>query len=148
MNVMTRFAHARTACLAVFVGAMALALFASPATGAPSCAQRVIDDWSDNGRIDQIYQLHCYEGALQAIPVDLRDYTNAADIIERALTDAVRQRSSVGIADVGSQAAEVDTSGASALPLPLLILVGVSLTVLAAGAAGYFSRRRRSDLSA
>lgn len=148
MNAMTRFTHARTACFAVIVGALALGLFASPAAGASSCAQRVIDDWSDNGRIDRIYELHCYEEAIQAIPVDLRDYTNAADVIERALTAAVRQQSSSGIANVGSQATEVDTSGASALPLPLLILVGVSLTVLAAGAAGYFSRRRRTDPSA
>lgn len=148
MDVMNRFVHAWTACFAVIVGAVSLALFAGSAAGATACAQRVIDDWSDNGRIDRLYELHCYEEAIQAIPVDLRDYTNAADVIGRALTTAVRQRSSAGIYDAETQAAEIDTSGASALPLPLLILVGASLAVLAAGAAGYFSRRRRGDPSA
>jgi hypothetical protein len=145
MDVMNRFVHAWMACFAVIVGTVSLALFAGSAAGAAACAQSVIDDWSDNGRIDRLYELQCYEEAIQAIPVDIRDYTNAADIIQRALTSAVRQRSSAGIDDAGSQPPEIDTSGASALPLPLLLLVGASLAVLAAGAAGYFSRRRRGD---
>jgi hypothetical protein len=35
----------------------------------------------------------------------------------------------------------VDTSGPSSLPIPLLILGGLALLLLAAGAAGYLSRR-------
>jgi hypothetical protein len=106
----------------------------------------VIADWSDNGRIDRLYSLRCYEEAIDTIPVDLRDYTNAADVIERALTEASRQQPPVGGVPSGTaQAApDVDTSGASSVPLPLLALVGISFVVLAGGVAGKLSRRRAS----
>lgn len=45
----------------------------------------------------------------------------------------------------GSEAAgEVDTSGPSSLPIPLLILGGLALLLLAAGGAGYLSRRAQA----
>lgn len=40
---------------------------------------------------------------------------------------------------------EVDTSGPSSIPVPLLVLGGLSLLLLAAGGAGYVSRRARTD---
>lgn len=43
---------------------------------------------------------------------------------------------------------EVDTSGPSAVPLPLIVLAGLALLLLAAGGAGYLNRRaetRRID---
>ena len=91
MAVMDHIARASTACLAVIAGALALVAFTGTATAATPCAQRVIDDWSDNGRIDRVYRLQCYEEAIDGIPVDLRDYTNAADVIGRALTAAARE---------------------------------------------------------
>jgi hypothetical protein len=45
----------------------------------------------------------------------------------------------------GPQAApEVDTSGPSSVPVPLLVLGGLSLALLAAGGLGYVSRRRQA----
>lgn len=41
----------------------------------------------------------------------------------------------------------VDTSGPSALPIPLLILGGLALLLLAAGGAGYLSRRAQARRS-
>lgn len=41
-------------------------------------------------------------------------------------------------------ASDVDTSGPSSLPIPLLILGGLALLLLAAGAAGYLSRRAQA----
>ncbi len=38
----------------------------------------------------------------------------------------------------------VDTSGPSAVPIPLLVLGGMSVALLAAGALGYLSRRRQA----
>jgi hypothetical protein len=147
MHAMNRFARAAIASLAVIAGASALLLFAGSAAAAAPCAERLIADWSDNGRIDRLYPLDCYQAAIDAIPVDLRDYTNAADVIGRALTAATRQQPPTGGAAsstvVAKAAPDVDTSGASSLPLPLLVLVGVSFVVLAAGAAGHVSRRRR-----
>ncbi len=39
---------------------------------------------------------------------------------------------------------DVDTSGPSSIPIPLLVLGGMSLALLAAGALGYISRRRQA----
>jgi hypothetical protein len=39
----------------------------------------------------------------------------------------------------------VNTSAPSSVPLPLYILAGIALALLAAGAVGYVSRRRRVD---
>jgi hypothetical protein len=45
----------------------------------------------------------------------------------------------------GQQAAPaVDTSGPSSVPIPLLVLGGLSLALLAAGGLGYLSRRRQA----
>jgi hypothetical protein len=144
---MNRFTRAAIASLAVIAGTTMLPAFAGSAAAAAPCSERVIADWSDNGRVDRLYPLRCYEEAIDTIPVDLRDYTNAADVIGRALTDASRQQAPVGgsaVSDSPSEAApDVDTSGASSLPLPLLVLVVVSFIVLAGGAAGHFSRRHR-----
>jgi hypothetical protein len=142
---MNRFARAAIASLAVAAGTSLLPAFSGSAAAAPPCAERVIADWSDNGRVDRLYALHCYEEAIDSIPVDLRDYTNATDVIERALTAASRQQPPVGGSPVAASqpTPEVDTSGASSVPFPLLLLVGISFVVLAAGAAGHLSRRRR-----
>ena len=50
----------------------------------------MLGDWSDNGRIDRVYALPCYEEAIATLPTDIRDYTNASDVIDRAMTTAVR----------------------------------------------------------
>ena len=113
----------------------------APAGAATPCAERVIADWSDNGRIDGVYALECYEAAIDAIPVDLRDYTNAADVIARALTVASRQdraerRRPVRALRPLEAVPAADTSSASSVPLPLILVVVVSVLVLAAGLGG------------
>jgi len=49
-----------------------------------------------------------------------------------------------GTESVPSAAPNVDTSGPSSVPIPLLILGGLALLLLAAGAAGYLSRRAQA----
>jgi hypothetical protein len=133
----------------------------------------VLADWFDNGRIDRLYPLHCYEEAIDAIPDDLRDYANAEEIISRALQAAVSGDLDPGGPDPtpggpgdpgdpgsggpgdpndpndpsggGSEATpDVDTSGPSSIPIPLLVLGGMSIALLAAGGLGYLSRRRNA----
>jgi hypothetical protein len=60
-----------------------------PALGAP-CATALIQDWSDNGRIDRVYAPSCYPAAIAALPEDVRAYGTAAEDIERALRDRAR----------------------------------------------------------
>ena len=130
------------------------------------CGDKVLADWFDNGRIDRLYQAHCYEEAIDAIPRDLRDYANAEEIISRALQASLRGKLDPGGDDPtpgdggggtptpgpgdptdptdpgGTAAPEVDTTGISSVPIPLLVLGGMSIALLAAGGLGYLSRRR------
>jgi hypothetical protein len=134
---------------------------------ASECGDKVLSDWFDNGRIDRLYQAHCYEEAIDAIPADLRDYANAEEIISRALQASLRGELDPGgddptpgddpggtpgtpgpsdptdPTDPGTEATpDVDTTGISSVPIPLLVLGGMSIALLAAGGLGYLSRRR------
>jgi hypothetical protein len=140
-----------------------------PAMATP-CGEKVLADWFDNGRIDRLYDLHCYEDAIDAIPNDLRDYANAEEIISRALQAAVNGDLDPGGPDPSpndpsspdsdvppggtpgdpsnpnSEAApDVDTTGLSSVPLPLIVLGAMSLALLTAGGVGYLRRRNATD---
>jgi hypothetical protein len=161
--------------------AIAAAVLAAPAPAAKdrSCAERVVDDWYDNGRVDYVYPLKCYRQAIKILPPDVKDYSTAKEVIERALADATHRprvtkptpiedvpckkgercidppsggasggsggdgegssdaNGSGGSADPGG----TDTSGPSSVPIPLIVLGGLALLLLAAGSAGYLARR-------
>jgi hypothetical protein len=135
---------------------------ASPAGAATPCGKKVLGDWFDNGRIDRLYPLNCYEEAIDAIPPDIRDYADAQDVITRALQAALHGKLAAGSSDPspdgtgangganggdGSSAQGapgVDTSSPSSVPIPLLVLGGMSIVLLAAGGIGYYSRRRQA----
>jgi hypothetical protein len=151
----------------VLLVAVASVALAAPGTAlASECGDKVLADWFDNGRIDRLYQAHCYEEAIDSIPADLRDYANAEEIISRALQASLRGELDPGgndptpgdnsggppgtpgpgggtPPDPGTEATpEVDTTGISSVPIPLLVLGGMSIALLAAGGLGYLSRRR------
>jgi hypothetical protein len=153
--------------LVVLASTFAALTVAGPAGAATPCGNKVLADWFDNGRIDRLYPLHCYEDAIDAIPDDLTDYSDAEEVISRALQSALRGQLAPGGPDPspgdstddpsgsgggsggssdpngGSEALpEVDASGPSSLPIPLLVLGGMSVALLAAGGLGYLSRRR------
>ena len=161
--------------IAALAAALVAALAAAPPAGAASkakCAKEVIADWYDNGRVDKIYPLHCYREAIKILPVDVRDYSSARDDILRALAYAQQGKPDPG--DSGSNGkperqperprrrpgrpgggnpgdpgeSPVDTSGPSAVPIPLIVLAVIATLLLVLGAAGYFTRRaagRRAD---
>jgi hypothetical protein len=124
---------------------------------ASKCGDQVLADWFDNGRIDRLYKLHCYEDAIDAIPSDLRDYANAEEIISRALQAAVDGKLAPGGPDPspndpaagnddpdspdGEVAPDVDTTGISSVPIPLIVLGLMSAGLLTAGGLGYLRRR-------
>ena len=137
------------------------------------CGDKVLADWFDHGRIDRLYPVHCYEDAIDSRPDDLRDYADAEQVISRALQSALRGQLAPGgrdpspgdSADGGTivsgsggpddpngsgtgggevAAPEVDTSAPSSVPIPLLVLGGMSVALLAAGGLGYLSRRRQA----
>jgi hypothetical protein len=149
-------------------------LVAAPPAGAAAkpCARAVVDDWYGDGRVDKIFPLHCYQEAIRSLPVDVLDYSNAKEDILRALQFARQNKPDPGPTGVGGTptgtdgggatsgpgdpndpgdpsggenvASPVDTSGPSSVPIPLLILGGLALLLLAAGGAGYLSRRAQA----
>lgn len=180
----TRSARAFAALIALLAGGLVALMFAGTATAATPCGKKVLADWFDNGRIDRLYPLHCYEEAIDAIPDELRDYADAQEVIERALQAALRGDLAPGGRDPtpgdgnpgdnddqngpnnpnnpsnpnnpggsndpsnpssGPEATpDVDTSGPSSVPIPLIVLGGMSVALLAAGGLGYLSRRRQA----
>ena len=122
---------------------------ASGARAATPCAQAVLADWQDNSRIDRVYDLPCYGDAINAIPDDLRDYTDAADVIARAFQRVTGRGLEVRTPQ-GRQteilppatAPPVNASSPSSVPVPLLVLAAMSLVLFTAGGLGYVARRR------
>jgi hypothetical protein len=144
---------------------------APAASAAPSCGRQVIDDWYDDGRIDGSYQLHCYDDAIEILPRDVRDYSSAKEDIQRALQRKLRGEAeppattdpspenptateptettstppsdgpSDPPTDTVANAPLADGDSASSIPLPLLILAGLALLLVAGGSAGYLIRR-------
>jgi hypothetical protein len=164
---MTRTAPALTSLLVLVLAALAgLTFTGTAAAKGTKCGEQIVADWFDNGRIDRLYPLHCYEEAIDAIPKDIRDYADAADVINRALQAALNGHLDPGGPDPtpgknrpveggkgGNQkdengnaqaSGQIDTSGPSSVPIPLLVLGGISLALLAAGGYGYVSRRRQA----
>ena len=150
--------------------AASLSVVASAGAATP-CGKKVLADWFDNGRIDRLYPFNCYEEAIDAIPPDIGPYSDAEDVITRALQSALDGHLAPGGKDptpgdgnsgsgngsnggsggnggTGSgdptAAPEVDTSSPSSVPIPLLVLGGMSVALLAAGGFGYVARRRQA----
>ncbi len=158
--------------LVALVALTTLAAAPGASAKAKTCGEKVVDDWYGDGRVDEIFPTHCYLDAIRSLPVDVKDYSNAEEDIRRALAYARQHKPDPGPAGgpaptatgpvaeppttttggpgsdtTGSDtvaAPGVDTSGPSSVPIPLLILGGLALLLLAAGGAGYLSRRAQA----
>jgi hypothetical protein len=141
---MNRFPRARHARFAVIAGALTLVFSAAPAAADSACSERVLADWSRDERIDRLYALSCYEEAIEALPADIRDYTDASEVIERAQARAVRARQVAGefTGPPGVSAADAPSAGASSFPAAPLVGGAVALAVVLAGGVAYLARRR------
>src|SRR5207248_2401343 len=121
---------------------------------------------------DQTYPRHCYDDALNHLPADVETYSSAHDDILRALQSAVAKgrrtghrvgantliapppavakrgggktetgRKSKGLSKLADK---LDPGSASSLPLPLLVLGGLALVLVAAGGTGVVVKRIQS----
>ncbi len=79
--------HPRRLLLAAAVAALCVVAVPSVANAAP-CWQRVISDWTKDGKIDGHYSPHCLRQAYKNTPEDLRDYSGILDDINAALIAA------------------------------------------------------------
>jgi hypothetical protein len=124
---------------------------ASPSLAAQPCWRDVIDEWTDKQRVSSTYPIKCYNQALENLPNDIEDYTDAADQIAQARQDAlrgddVRFPSGAGDDDpndggpIGS-VLDSGTGDSGSIPLPLVILGILAALLMAAGGAGLLARK-------
>jgi hypothetical protein len=156
--------------------ALAAAAFGVGTARASSCSSALIKDWYVDGRIDQTYPVHCYREALREIPEDQLVYGTLRDDLTRALQDVIRDHNGhvtpmtpvpgaggdggPGNPSGGSGkhdegffhwlASKIGPSTADSVPVPLLVLGGLALALIAAaaisfGARRYQARRARPD---
>jgi hypothetical protein len=130
------------------------------ASAKSSCWRQILNEWTDDRQISTNYPLHCYSEAIAHVPEDLLVYTDIELDINAARQQAARHtRRLQGSSNPPSQAerqrdpdAGLFTQGfdklgpnnADSMPLPLIILGGMALLLVAAGAAGLISRRFRN----
>jgi hypothetical protein len=156
--------------LLTLLGVVVVFVAAGPAAAATPCGKKVIDDWYD-GRIDGTYPLHCYDDAIDQLPGDLEVYSSAPEDITRALQARLRNEkppandtppptnadeqdeqdeqdeetsttaTPVPKGDDGLPPGSAASENASSVPLPLLLLAGLALLLVAGGVAGYVVRR-------
>ncbi len=140
---------------------------APPAAAQTPCWRQIINDWLDNEAINKTYPLQCYGDAIKHIPDDLRAYSSIVDDIANARQQLARnvrvpaahKPTSARRANKPSQTAtkadppkkyftdafnKVGPRNADSIPLPLIILAGLALILIAAGGAGLVSRRLRA----
>jgi hypothetical protein len=144
------------------LAALSLGVNTAAAKQKPACWKQLLTDAYD-GRIDRTYAVHCYHEAINHIPEDSLIYGDLKDQINRALFNAVGSLRAKGV-NVGPNtllpsedgrdlqnrkrhrgffAALSDKIGpgnGSSIPLPLLVLAGLGLLLIAAAGASFTAR--------
>lgn len=150
--------------------ALALMVGAKPAAAKTPCWKQVVNDWVEDSRIDRTYPRQCYSDALKNVPNDVKDYSSFEEDIQSALQRVSRVNRSLsgtgggiptqpenptprlGTADEPEPRPEYfqqafDKLGpreADSMPIPLIIMAGLALLLVAAGAGGLITRRFRA----
>jgi len=154
----------------VLLTALATALSACGSSAAATpCWKQVLSDWTATQRVKTTYPISCYDQAMKNMGPDLRYYSDAPDAIlaakQTALTKQARHLTILGGSQNGngtgngggggagptdpggggpqspaSAILNAGPSSADGLPLPLLLVAGLAILLLAAGAVGVANR--------
>jgi hypothetical protein len=132
------------------------------------CSNALIHDWYVDGRVDQTYAVHCYREALKNIPEDQIVYGSLRDDLTRALLAVTRDNGGnvppdtmVPPAPGGGGGDGTSSSGhdesffgrlakalgpdtADSIPVPLLVLGGLALLLIAAAGVSFAARRMQA----
>jgi hypothetical protein len=154
------------AMLALLALVVAAGVAVPEADAAKPCWRELINDWYD-GRIDKAYPVSCYRQAIKNLPPDVETYSSAPDDLERALQNAMRQNGgrmpalippsdegrsidggALGSGGGGSPPDDehgvldaFEPANADSIPVPLLVLAGVAMLLLAAAGTGFVAKR-------
>jgi hypothetical protein len=159
----------------VVTAAAVAGAFGVGAAHASTCSDALIHDWYVDGRIDNTYQVHCYREALKDIPEDQIVYGTLRDDLTRALENVIRDHrghvtpatlvpgggngggpggpngTGTGKHDKGFfhwLAKKIGPSSADSVPIPLLVLGGLALALIAAAVISFFARRYQARKAA
>jgi hypothetical protein len=164
--------------LAILAGSLVLlAAGVAPAAAAHDAAQQptstcwkqVINDWENNGRIDNTYAPPCYTQAIQHLNAypDIKGYSNVIQDIQAALYAVLHEEGrGGGDGPTGPSSSPTSPNGnpkkpdrglftrigdnlapgnAQSIPLPLLVLGGLAVLLLLAAAATWLARRIQTN---
>lgn len=140
------------------------------------CSKALVHDWLVDGRVDRTYPVHCYREALKTIPEDQLVYGTLRDDLNRALQNTIRENNGdvnndtpvPGFIALGGGGGGGDgpsgtggTGGvfhwvahtlgpntAESVPVPLLVLGGLALALIAAAGISFFARRMQGRRAA
>jgi hypothetical protein len=127
----------RSLALLALTIALGAGVFGAPAAAATAGASAVIADCNSHSKLTQSYSPTVLKTALTTMPASVKEYTNCYDVIQRALL------AQLGGGQVsGTAPSSGSGSGGSFFSAPVIIVIGV--LILAAGAFGVMSLRRRS----
>lgn len=163
--------------LAVAVGSAASTAQPAQARTLTTCSKALIHDWLVDGRVDQTYPVHCYREALKRIPEDQLIYGTLRQDLNRALQSVIRDHNGHVQANTpvppfggggGSSnggdgpngtggtgggvfhwlARKLGPNTADSIPIPLLILGGLALALMAAAGISLLARRMQARRAA
>jgi hypothetical protein len=139
------------------------------------CSKALVHDWLVDGRVDKTYPVHCYREALKTIPEDQLVYGTLRDDLNRALANTIRKHNGHVNNDTpvpgfggggggGGGAGPGGTGGsggvfhwlahtlgpntANSVPVPLLVLSGLAIALMAAAGISFFARRMQARRAA
>jgi hypothetical protein len=132
----------------------------TPAAAKRPCWKDVASDWFSDLKVDGTYAPHCYREAIKHLPPVTDSYSTARDEIRRAMLYALAHPTKpsgpantptlgegLGPGEGGdagliqSLLEKLGPKNADAVPLPLLVLAGISLLLLGTAGASYVARR-------
>ena len=157
----SRITLLKTFLLTLTVGLLLLgSVSVTPAAAKRPCWKDVASDWFSDLKVDGTYAPHCYREAIKHLPPVTDSYSTARDEIRRAMLYALAHPTKpsgpantptlgAGLGpgeggDAGliqSLLEKLGPKNADAIPLPLLVLAGISLLLLGTAGASYVARR-------
>jgi len=157
----SRITPLKTFLLTLTVGLLLLgSVSVTPAAAKRPCWKDVASDWFSDLKVDGVYAPHCYREAIKHLPPVTDSYSTARDEIRRAMLYALAHPTKpsgpantptlgAGLGpgeggDAGliqSLLEKLGPKNADSIPLPLLVLAGISLLLLGTAGASYIARR-------
>jgi hypothetical protein len=150
---------------AAVVGATAMTAEGETAKQKKPCWERLVDDWTQDQRVDGRYSAACINEALKNVPEDVRAYSSFEDEARAARIEGTRSLYGSGgdSGDEGSggggsagpggprpgtsdetlvqRALGTGGNNADSIPIPLLVLMAISAVLITAGGAGFAARK-------